>query len=62
MELGKEIGWVRPKKTEGGEYDDSLIKGRIEILDEELDKMQDDMLLFEDTNLPNVEIDIGDDE
>lgn len=58
MELGKEIGWIRPKNTDGGEYDDSLIKSQIKTLDEELDKIQDDMILFEDTKLPNVEFDI----
>lgn len=58
MELGKEIGWIRPKNTDGGEYDDSLIKSQIKTLDEELDKIQDDMILFEDTKLPNVEFNI----
>lgn len=43
MELGKEIGWIRPKNTDGGEYDDSLIKSQIEALDGELDKVQDDI-------------------
>ena len=43
MELGKEIGWIRPKNTDGGEYDDSLIKSQIETLDGELDKVQDDI-------------------
>ena len=62
MELGKEIGWIRPKKTEGGEYDDTLIKSQIKTLDEELNKIQDDIVHLEDTNLSNVEINLGDDE